>query len=148
VSHQTAEERCTCRWFGDPQCTAHFRPGTTGQPERASTGTGDSGSNAGSTPAPGSRPLPAGEHPHGPPFTVERYGTFGQSVIAERDWLLEEVERLRRALVAAETALGLHRDVGTPAKCPTCGGFGTISASAGTMIPIPCPTCVGARTRS
>lgn len=41
--------------------------------------------------------LPAEQKPHGPPFTVERYGTFGQSVIAERDWLLEEVERLRAA---------------------------------------------------
>jgi hypothetical protein len=39
--------------------------------------------------------MTAEERPHGPPFTVERYGTFGQSVIAERDWLLEEVERLR-----------------------------------------------------
>jgi hypothetical protein len=43
-------------------------------------------------------PMTAGEHPHGPPFTVERYGSFGQSVIAERDWLLEEVERLRNLL--------------------------------------------------
>jgi hypothetical protein len=42
--------------------------------------------------------LPAEERPHGPPFTVERYGTFGQSVIAERDWLLEECERLRNLL--------------------------------------------------
>lgn len=40
-------------------------------------------------------PLPAEQKPHGPPFTVERYGSFGQTVIAERDWLLEEVERLK-----------------------------------------------------
>jgi hypothetical protein len=70
--------------------------------------------------------MTAEDVPKGPPFTVERYGSFGQSVIAERDWLLEEVERLkeeivihttmiarqRTALIAAETALGLHPDVG------------------------------------
>lgn len=43
----------------------------------------------------------AADVPRGPPFTVERYGTFGQSVIAERDWLLEEVEQLRKVVEAA-----------------------------------------------
>lgn len=54
--------------------------------------------------------------PHGPPFTVERYGTFGQSVIAERDWLLEEVERLRREVAHLRKTcadFGVH-----PARVP------------------------------
>jgi hypothetical protein len=40
--------------------------------------------------------MTAEERPHGPPFTVERYGTFGQSVIAERDWLRERVLALEQ----------------------------------------------------
>jgi len=32
----------------------------------------------------------------GPPFTVERYGSLGESIIAERDWLQQEIERLTR----------------------------------------------------
>jgi hypothetical protein len=35
---------------------------------------------------------------NGPPFTVERYGSLGESIIAERDWLLAEIERLQATL--------------------------------------------------
>lgn len=38
--------------------------------------------------------------PTGPPFTVERYGSLGESIMGERDWLRLEVERLNRKCAA------------------------------------------------
>jgi hypothetical protein len=68
------------------------------------------------------------EHPRGPPFTVERYGTFGQSVIAERDWLQGEVTRLKQAWDASfaqamenGTRASIYRAVlAGVASCATC----------------------------
>lgn len=41
----------------------------------------------------------------GPPFTVERYGSLGESIIAERDWLQVELTQLRGNLTLAEEGL-------------------------------------------
>lgn len=40
----------------------------------------------------------------GPPFTVDRYGSFADAVIAHRDWLSREIEELRRENVRWENA--------------------------------------------
>lgn len=43
-------------------------------------------------------------HVSGPPFTVDRYGSFAEAVIAHRDWLSREIEELRRDNVRWENA--------------------------------------------
>lgn len=56
----------------------------------------------------------------GPPFTVQRYGSFGETITAENSWLRAEVERLHddnvrlkkiaeEAIEAANAALALGK---------------------------------------
>ena len=46
---------------------------------------------------------------HGPPFTVPRYGSLAASIIAERDRLRAEVERLQAANASLRAALERYR---------------------------------------